>query len=194
MNFPLDQILVVDDAVSKVYQNSIKDTLLGNVDFPWYFNKDVTYANKKIESSYSVPSLSHKLTDEKTNSGFYDFLLPLALEISGNNNLNPQRITRARSFLQFPIPDSNTHNHPHCDIDEEHTVILYYVNDSDGDTFLFDQTLDDFPQKDISKNNFTVKQTVSPKQGRAVIFNGKRYHASSTPTNGVRCILNFDLI
>jgi hypothetical protein len=34
---------------------------------------------------------------------------------------------------------------------------------------------------------------VTPKRGRAVLFDGSRYHCSSQPTIGYRTIINFDL-
>jgi hypothetical protein len=77
-----------------------------------------------------------------------------------------------------------------------HTVCLYYVNDSDGDTFIFDKTSDDIKgRRDIfERTKFNVLKRVTPKKGRVVLFNGNRYHSSSGPTKDVRCIINFDII
>ena len=190
---PLDDITVIDNVVSIAYQDAIKKTLLEDVYFPWYFNKDVTNIANDTETNYNVPSMSHNLISDNGNSPFYDFFLPLVLEAGSKKDIIPNTILRARSFLQFPINDKRKYNHPHCDMDYDHTVILYYVNDSDGDTFIFDQTLNDFPQSQMLIRDFTIKKKISPKQGRAVIFNGKRYHASSTPSDDIRCILNFDI-
>jgi hypothetical protein len=83
--------------------------------------------------------------------------------------------------------DSTKYHTPHVDQDRPHKVFLYYVNDSDGDTFFFNER---FGQ---SVNEFTVESQVTPKMGRAVFFDGDIYHASSSPTQSkMRCILNID--
>jgi hypothetical protein len=68
---------------------------------------------------------------------------------------------------------------------------LYYVNDSDGDTFLFNRTKKDGP---IPKDSeLEILKRVSPKKGRVVLFDGSRYHSSSGPSKDVRCIINFNV-
>jgi hypothetical protein len=70
---------------------------------------------------------------------------------------------------------------------------LYYLNDSDGDTFIFDKTLKDTP-KVTSDTKYEIIKRITPKKGRAILFDGNKYHSSSGPTKGVRCILNFNLL
>jgi len=71
-----------------------------------------------------------------------------------------------------------------------HLVVLYYVNDSDGDTIIYDQI---GQPNNIDKSALKIKQKISPKKGRCVLFNGKWLHNSSSPQNSPRCILNFDV-
>lgn len=54
-------------------------------------------------------------------------------------------------------------------------VCLYYVNDTDGDTVVFNEQGADPPQR------LTIKQRVEPKRNRLLIFDGAYYHASSCP-------------
>lgn len=70
-----------------------------------------------------------------------------------------------------------------------HYSMVYYINDSDGDTFMFNefQNLDQTPPAEL-----TLYQRVSPKKNRAVIFESNRYHASSNPrTHATRFVINF---
>ena len=70
---------------------------------------------------------------------------------------------QGRSFLQFPIKERGEPDLPHIDIlDKIHIVALYYVCDSDGDTVIYNER--------ITSEKYTVKQRVTPKQGRIVIF------------------------
>ena len=50
--------------------------------------------------------------------------------------------------------------------------MLYYVNDSDGDTIIYNEKTK-FDDCNVMKMNFTIKKKVSPKQGRVVLFDGR---------------------
>jgi hypothetical protein len=68
--------------------------------------------------------------------------------------------------------------------------MIYYVNDSDGDTFLFNEFWD--PVSGQPPTQLTLNQRVTPKRNRAVIFESDRFHASSNPRfNKNRFIINF---
>jgi hypothetical protein len=80
--------------------------------------------------------------------------------------------------------NENCRNPPHVDLFEPHLVVLYYVNDSDGDTFLYEKGTTD-----------NIIQRISPKKGKLVIFDGDYYHSSSPPQkNTVRIVINSDII
>ena len=62
--------------------------------------------------------------------------------------------------------------------------MVYYVNDSDGDTVLFNEF---YNTKSVS-----INRRIAPKKGRAVIFDSNRFHASSNPINTpTRFVINF---
>jgi len=65
-------------------------------------------------------------------------------------------------------------------------TLLYYVNDSDGDTTLYNEY---YTGEYI--NELTVQQKVSPKMGRAVLFDSNQLHAGSGPENSdYRIVIN----
>ena len=71
----------------------------------------------------------------------------------------------------------------HVDRPYFHYTMLYYVNDSDGPTQLYDE-----------KGGKVVKE-IEPKKGRAVILDGNIYHASSCPKNHVnRIVINYNFL
>ncbi len=89
--------------------------------------------------------------------------------------------SKANLQTQFTNNKNNFHNTPHKDFDLEHTVALYYVNDSDGDTILFNKDM-------------TIKEKVSPKAGRLLFFNGNILHTGSHPVlSKYRMCVNIDL-
>ena len=73
------------------------------------------------------------------------------------------------------------------DNEEEHLAAVYYVNDSDGDTIIYNEI------KTYQNNKLSTRVRVSPKKGRMVLFNGMHLHTSEYPyTNDMRAIINFN--
>ena len=191
------EILVIDDFIDLEYQEEIKDHLMGQSEingeqFPWYYIDDVTAAYE--DGNQGRPCLSHvyvDLNDDNSSeiiSNFHELFIPL-LEYSCHYlNMPSAKILQGRSFMQFPLnlksKDADT---PHIDLDEgfEHTVVLYYVVTSDGDTVIYNERTE--------SDTYTVKQRVTPKQGRVVIFDGAQYHTALQAVNKIRCIANYNL-
>ena len=71
------------------------------------------------------------------------------------------------------------HHTPHIDCVESdrftNISCIYYVNDSDGPTVLYNEYLADNPKK------LTVFKKIPPKKGRLLAFHSNRYHTSSSP-------------
>ena len=87
-------------------------------------------------------------------------------------NSNPCRI---KVNLLQPHPDAGEHHPWHIDSTNSYTSMIYYINDSDGDTFI----------------NKVETQRITPKANTAVIFPSNWWHASSNPTKGRRMVLNY---
>lgn len=80
------------------------------------------------------------------------------------------------------------YNQPHVDAEVPSWSIVYYLNDSDGDTVIFNEMYTD----KTTPLKLTVKERVSPKKNRAVLFEANRYHASSNPVvSQARFVLNW---
>ena len=190
-------ILVIDDFIDKDYQQDIRDYLMGdylynNESFPWYYIDDVTDAFE--EGNQGRPGLSHvyvEYRDDKSSeiiSNFHDLFVPLLNKACEILQVPTAKIVQGRSFLQFPLNlDSVDDDTPHIDLDEgeRHIVVLYYVVTSDGDTIIYNQRT----ESDV----YTVKQKVTPKQGRVVIFDGGLYHTAQQSLNQIRCVVNYNL-
>lgn len=86
----------------------------------------------------------------------------------------------------------------HVDMGGDHIVIIYYINDSDGDTILFNNTKGNSAEsiKDnfnsINIDDFELLKRVSPKKGRVLIFNGNLYHYGEYPNKGNRFVINYN--
>jgi len=164
---------VIDNSINEEHQNLIIKELLETKNFSWFFCKDIT--NDK-NTKQKRPAFSHYfISDKKVNSSFVDLVLPIVSSYTNNT------IIQCRSFLQLPLNlTSSDYDTPHIDFNYPHTVYLYYVKDSDGDTLFL-------------KDNKIIKR-VTPKKGRLVIFDGSILHTAEQPKQDIRCIINFDVI
>jgi len=97
------------------------------------------------------------------------------------------KIIRSRINITFPNQSELT-NWPHVDnINENVYALIYYVNDSDGDTILYDKVFKD----NINKLDQILK--ISPKAGSALLFKASRFHSFFNPKkNQYRCALNIN--
>lgn len=185
-------MIVLDNFLPNYYEDKIKETLLSS-NFPWYFLDDVTSYN----SLEKKPGLFHLyVKDGKVNSYFFDFIKDIinyskdywSSEYSFNN------ILLARSFLQLPLNiKSNSIDNFHIDQVKKHTVFLYYVDDSDGDTIILNKKYNGEFQEDVYLENNSILKKISPKKGRLVIFDGYYYHTAEQPQINKRCVINFNL-
>ena len=198
----MNDIFVIDDVIPKDKQDFVERTMFSQNLF-WTFFPDVALSKEETELlgiTKKTPAIGCYIKQEFPPYMFSQLyykveMIPrLACEKVG---MKLNTILDARSFLMFPLHDKarKEYDNIHVDRADDHWACLYYVNDSDGDTVLFKQTKHDMNNDiEVFKNTkFEPLQRVTPKKGRAVLFNGYRYHSSTAPTEGVRCILNFDI-
>jgi hypothetical protein len=194
--YMIDNIIVIDDAISKNYQIAIEQRILADLNFPWFFVPNITKETHWSETLESdTVGLAHQFYDRAGSTGqIADFLLPLMYESCGKINFFPREIFYGRIFMTLGSKNVSKHNLLHVDMTTPHLVCLYYVNDSTGNTVFVDKTSNDVGQDVINNlENLKIIKEVTPKQGRVVLFNGEQYHASTNPASGRRCIINFDL-
>ena len=193
--FTYGQVTVIDDFVDKDYQEKIKIGLLGGFDsknkhhdsdFPWFYLEDVTAAGDADSQHRS--GLGHQYVEFDgqspgiTVSDYHELFIPLLKKVGLKCGIRNVSILQGRSFLQFPIQKKRGEpDLPHIDINDKiHIVGLYYVIDSDGDTVIYNERKE--------SKTYTVKERVTPKQGRIVIFDGGLYHTAEQPLNNT-CLL-----
>ena len=190
-----NKILVFDDIIDLEYQERIKSILLGDETFedyyfPWYFTQDVT--KQKDKDSQKRSAFFHGYVRDNddtigTIDSVFHYLIVSLLE-SACNKIDKQSVNviQGRSFLQLPINyKGEREDSPHIDTSDNHFVMLYYVCDSDGDTIIYNEK--------VESKEYTVKKSVTPKQGRVVLFDGGLYHTAEQPTKDTRCVVNYNL-
>jgi len=192
--FDRDGYVVIDDFIDIDFQLEIKNKLI-NVQFPWFYQKDSTLHAGAAGSTF--PILAHLMKSygkvESPYSTEFDILGERAAYFVGRDFKENDLI---RSYLQLPLSEpfrKNPLDVFHVDWTEKHLVLLYYVNDSDGDTILSSIKCDG----EYYKYNLTddcVMARVSPKQGRALIFDGSYYHTTTQANNDIRVVINYNIV
>ena len=169
-------IEVHDNILSKDIVNKLEDKILN--DTPFFFVPNIALKGVKEYKPGLGNNFLYNGTTLNSDYRHNYFILQILYQLCSYKNINLLNIFQGRIFLHLPSPNPSPDN-IHVDLNFPHLVCLYYVNDSDGDTILFD-------------NNNNEIQRVTPKKGRIVLFDGSIKHCSSSPSKIHRAIVNFD--
>lgn len=190
----MDNTRIFNKVIPQGYADQIEQDLMRR-QFPWYYINDVTsdaYGNNS--------GFSHVAYDLGVQpSEWYPFLMPLvyAIEEAAGHKITQLLRIRVGMLLKTDEPEYD-YNTPHLDFLMPHYTACYYVNDSDGDTILFNQGRSDIEGEELTENtvinyvkdtDFTIEQRCTPKKGQVCLFDGMRFHSSSKPKETSRRIV-----
>jgi hypothetical protein len=198
-----NKIRVIDDFLPDLEFKKLQEYVL-SVDFPWFYCEHV-----------SLPPAENEITDPLAveTDGFHHIFYDKEYSVESfaaeclNNffkalgdrlGFTKNHFIRIRSSMKSPKFGftSENYNLPHVDYFFPHETLIYYLNDSDGDTRIFDQ---EFTQNtnnwDNEPTQFTTHARITPKANRLLWISGFRYHTASNPINSKRrVILNINLL
>lgn len=204
MKLAEEGIFVIENCIPPSLQDAIEK---------YYFSENYQWLQKtgKAQDLAAGKKLTTGLSSIKIENGpllnplEFNLFLPVLQSVFEQIEVDfsPEDVILGRVLMQEP-KEKNVSNNIHVDTDKKCFTVLYYVNDSDGDTLFFNKTTKNYSHSEYEIERFlpdwTKKQEEiftevsfrkEPKKGTAVIFDGSIYHASSTPTKGRRCIINF---
>ena len=194
-------IKIFDDVLPKYYADHIEHDALHMLQYFWN-PKTVMNVKHNDPNVYDFGQLTCPLLNIESkqgfkDSGYLDFLKPMMLiieECLNKDQVFIEQYCRIKYNLMWNVEPKyrEMYNTPHPDNDNitrDNTYsMIYYVNDSDGDTIFFDEFFDG----DLYMKKSTIKQRVTPKKNRLVLFESNRYHCSSNPVDSnVRSVINF---
>jgi hypothetical protein len=85
---------------------------------------------------------------------------------------------------------------PHVDIkkiDKNMYTIIYYLNDSDGDTILYNEVSRGSRYSNEIPKNVSCLARIPPKKNRALIFNASQLHSAPVYSFGDRYVINLNI-
>lgn len=157
-----------------------------DVEFDWHHLADTTYINASTKGK-PTPGFAHLLYNRDTShkSRYFEHFKPILDNTISRLDVEMTELIRMRlGFLlntRYVWPsEPYIFNAPHIDFEEDHMVALYYFNECDGNSFIFD----DAEHIDVTDNTsrWKIHKQVEPNvEGKCVAFDGRRYHASTCP-------------
>ena len=177
-------IQIFDNVLSEKDNNNIQSLITKDI-FPWYINREEYILDLYKDNCLSHSQFTHVLYNEEIfgsskkaiRSPYYSTFFPYIQHFIKHYKVSGSLY---RMKLNCQYQDNrfvDKYNPIHFDEDTPHSSLLYYINESDGDTIFF--------------NNGKEIQRVSPKKNRLVISNGPIAHCSSNPIKTeLRYVLN----
>ena len=159
-----------------------------NNNFPWFYQpQTVSNSENTVFDDFGFHTHNFLLEGEIQSPYMEDIWTLVDLEKFMKEYGLGDQVYNAHVNL-FLQRDRDVVPHPHIDFRKvKHTVILYYVNDCDGDTIFYNKCEND------SLMDAEEWKRESPKKGDFVVFDGSIYHSPCCPVeNRRRCTLNFD--
>lgn len=190
----IDDNFLTNDEIANLQNIMYADS---NSRFPWFYAPSTNIdrqdggviSNEMVKDSAQFVHVG--MSNSEKISPFADEGKWLLEKFCKKNNIKIENIIRVKANLITKDCESTGYHLPHIDFDSPHLVFLYYVNDSDGDTVFFNERYSSWGKFD--SDNIHTAGKISPKAGRAVVFDGLQYHASSSPIlNDFRCVININ--
>jgi hypothetical protein len=190
---------IIDDIISRSIQDELEKNIL-SPNFPWghMFSSDlgskasddyIVLKTKEFQNSEIIDpgQFYHNILIDQQPGQFFAWFTPILEAIK----FEDMRILRMKMNFNYPYfgNKDSTHGIPHVDLpnEKDYTTAIYYVTEGDGDTLLFNE-------KNGHQGPLTIKQRVSPKKGRIILFEGDTLHAACPPiSNRPRIVVNINI-
>jgi hypothetical protein len=208
INHIKDEILVIDDIIPLEFQDAIIKQIQGVSHFPWFllhrignpdfFGPGTTpeYVDKNITDEVGF---FHMAFDGTSESPYYNFFRHVLDYFSKHTGIQIGKMLRIRLRYTYTSKEHTVSKYsaPHVDFNtgNPYSTLIYYVNDSDGDTIIFDKIFNPAEEtyNPIFSEPLPELYRYTPKKGTALFFNGHRWHAGNYPiNNSARIVINFD--
>ena len=194
----MSEVKIIDN-IPPDYHKALSDVVLSKV-FPWFFlDKTVnlddpegvygSFLNKNTKDSQQFVHLF--IDDNKSNSAHSNLVGHMFNFFDGAIIKDVYRVKANLMLRESDFPD-DFHHVAHCDMvnDKKYKSFVYYINDSDGDTFMFKERVKEGWKDNL--NDITLVQRYTPKANTGIYFDSQQIHASSPPRiNNYRVVLNY---
>ena len=194
----MHNVIIIDDAVDIETQNKIEQSIF-SPETQWTLGRTVFYhshAEVNVEHKNKLMGITKSLFryDDRYVDKDIDLYVSPLQNGALRANIPFRELHTARIQCHFPIINQSQYGIPHTDGQRNfpYMVGVYYINESDGGTVLFKQTIHNSTPDEVKDGKLEIDQVVPYKKGRLVLFSGDIYHSAGKPTSDLRCIINFN--
>jgi hypothetical protein len=178
----IDNIHIFENVIDEIDQNILLEYMKSKYT-DWYFVENISKSDREYLSFNGWSR--HVTAEEPIENYIFDIIKNIESNTLNKSNLKFLKNYRYKLNCLEPLKTNPTldelYSNTHVDDTIEHIVLIYYANDVDGDTILFD------------KNNEILK-SISPKKGKVVLFDGSINHCPSWPSKENRYGLNYNIV
>jgi hypothetical protein len=189
---------IYDNVLTSQTFQRIRDVVFSE-NFPWFYI-NTAYKQESEASLFGYSYFHNAMMNGKPNSPIGEMFELAVTSMLDAANENIDYIHRIRVGM-ITVTNHEVIHPAHVDFDFPHKTGLFYLNNCDGDTLMYNERYDpslkssSFEQYQNLKNNFTIEDRVTPRANRLVCFDGFQYHSSSTPkTVDRRIVINFNYV
>jgi len=180
------------DLVPESYSNFLLNEFTNNVQWtftPSASNVGDNYDKNDPNIKDSTQFVHGIIGYSNTTSPLVQSVVPVVWFLEKETGIKIKNIVRVKANCLVRDGSAEQYNPPHVDVyDPGFVSLVYYINDSDGDTILFDKMIQQ------GHENLTPIVRNSPRKGSAFLFPSNQLHASSCPVDcKQRLVLNFIL-
>ena len=197
---------VFENVISTKEQDTILEFMESNHK-NWHFYSYVSAVFNPV-SNVQFPGYTYNI--EKSDAEKFEKIFPILKKIESTVcekiNLKFLQNDRYKLNCQPPVGEYTTdelYRNIHYDRITEHVVLIYYANDSDGDTLLFknkkgydlvSNRLTMLEANEGKYENVELAQSITPKKGKAVVFDGKLLHCAGWSKVANRYVVNLNMV
>jgi len=173
--------MVIKDLLPNSLKSEIHDLLTGSY-FSWFFNETATNYENDNFSENTFQFVHTFYASGKINSDKYQLIQTIMWFFEKETGIKIKSIDRVKANLttRYNMTTKDKLDAIHKDhIDNNFLSLIYYVNDSDGDTIFYNK-------------NKNVEHNVTPQANSLVYFKSNISHAGMFPKlNKRKIIINF---
>jgi hypothetical protein len=169
----------------------LQDSILG---LSWYYREDIVFG----QSERNCFGFHRPIFDDEGVHipGLYEMTVMLTTKLLDENNLKLKQLRRIRLGMFTKYAEPVRHD-AHVDYEDPHYTALFYLTTNNGHTSFYEKiktSKDPYLQDcEPSKEELGKELRIMPKENKIVLFDGLRYHGSSTQTDSnLRIVMNIN--
>jgi hypothetical protein len=166
----------LENFLSAALEQKICDVLCSDK-FPWYFNDSIVNANSHVLTAFQFTHVFFK-QEKGWVSSSSPLIQAMLQEACIKLGISVDQVVRIKANLMTLSGHGPDISNIHQDCTEEGSMsLLYYVNDSDGNTIILD------------KPRQYIVQQIPPKRNAAIFFDSRTWHSSCPPIRNKRRVV-----